>query len=267
MLGFLNFTKFALALTIALAGSAVSAAEVDWVTKGRQSFLQIRGVIQPGDYQKVVRLLGDDRAEGFLLNGRVVDVESPGGSVDEAMKLGRLFRDLYAKINVYRQCSSACFFLYVGAVDRFPLGQIGLHNPYLDARSANQLSIPTLEAELRRAEIATRDFLKEFAVPSYLVERMFSRTSVETYKLTSEDKFAVGLIAVGWGQVRVSKCGARPDLERQFMSDPLSYSPLATTEYGQYRTKVRECENALLGPTVVQAALDHFNREMYPTKR
>ncbi|MCY7318282.1 MAG: hypothetical protein LH617_06085, partial [Ramlibacter sp.] len=83
-------------------------------TQGSFRFLIIRGVIETGDYRKVVDLIADDgnHDAAFLLQSKGVFVESPGGSLDEAMKLSRLFRDIYAKITVIRQCSSACFLLY-----------------------------------------------------------------------------------------------------------------------------------------------------------
>jgi hypothetical protein len=261
--------KRLVAMALTLAAPMVSAADVNMVTSGSSRFLDIRGVIETGDYRKVVDLIADDgnHEAAFLLRSRGIFVESPGGSVDEAMKLSRLFRDIYAKITVVRQCSSACVLLYAGAVDRTPLGEIGLHNPYIDASSANRLAIKPLESELRKAEIATRDLLREFSMPTYLIEKMLSRTSVEVYKLTGEDVLAIGLHSVGWSQVRVSKCGARPDLERQYWEGELQRSPQLKSEYTQYSNRVRACENTVLGPVVVKAALLHIDRELGPPKR
>ena len=140
-----------IAIILTMTGRVALAADVDMVSRGSSRILMITGVIEAGDYRKVVDWIADDgNHEGtFLLRSRRVFVDSPGGSVDEAMKLARLFRDIYAKVTVVKGCSSACFLLYAGAVERLPLGEIGLHNPYLDARSSSQLSVKPLEAQLR----------------------------------------------------------------------------------------------------------------------
>jgi hypothetical protein len=73
---------------------------------------------------------------------RVV-LDSIGGDVESAIEIGRIIRDLELWTEVKRnsRCYSSCALIFVSGVNRYNLGEIGLHRPY--AYMNNISTIPT----------------------------------------------------------------------------------------------------------------------------
>ena len=67
----------------------------------------------------------------------LVDLDSPGGDVIEAMRIGRLIHQRFMNTSVLRgrQCASACVFMLQAGVVRIPAvgSRVGLHRPKFDA--------------------------------------------------------------------------------------------------------------------------------------
>jgi hypothetical protein len=112
----------------------------------------LEGTIVSGDYDKLLSFVDANEARSIYL-------ASPGGSVTEAIKIGRLVRalkletivpvqvggDLREKLTEWHKltnpkanymCASACFFVFVAGVKRRDhdlLGDpiLGIHRPYL----------------------------------------------------------------------------------------------------------------------------------------
>lgn len=253
-------------LVLAMFALASRAADVTMteVKPPSSPSLIIRGEIVPGDYLKVLVEIARDAERGspFLLRGRRVWLDSPGGNLQEAIKIGRLFRDIYVRGVAARRCASACFFMLAGAVERRFAGEVAIHNPYLPEGVAKSLDIQPLQQALREAEDQSRTALSDFGVPSDLADTMMSRTSAEAYLLTIDDMMRLGLSAPGWSQVRVSKCGARPDYERETFEKMLRTGRPPTSEeaapWNQYLSSVGQCEDSLLVDVVRGAALRHM---------
>jgi hypothetical protein len=94
---------------------------------------------------------------GIIMNYRAV-LDSPGGSVDAAIEIGRLLRERSADANVPRDmaCVSACVLVLVGGKAREIEGRLGIHRPYLD--SGSSASVPS-EQQLQSATNGVRDKL------------------------------------------------------------------------------------------------------------
>jgi hypothetical protein len=161
-----------LALLLAAAGATSLAAEfvvVEDECRGRQ--LVIQGVIEPGDYarlrERMHRLVaGDplpDVQDADVL--WTVKLDSAGGDLDEAMRIGRFLREALATTEVgYRyarrldgvwdyarsgqllclegsgtlsgcsgalvpaECTGACLLIWLGGAERFAMeGRVGVH--------------------------------------------------------------------------------------------------------------------------------------------
>ena len=90
----------------------------------------LSGDIVKGDYERVATFLDAHRPKMFALN-------SNGGDVDEALKIGRLFRKFLVLTLVPTKssycggedctCASACALIWFGGVNRG--GTVGLHRP------------------------------------------------------------------------------------------------------------------------------------------
>jgi hypothetical protein len=146
----------------------------------------LRGEIAKGDYEKVVKSLTYPWTSMFSL-------VSPGGDVDEALKIGRLFRKhLIATDAPYREsdgsvqfgkicrgqncaCVSACALIWFGGVDRS--GTVGLHRPYINDPRFSGLSPLEASREYRRMLNNVTVYLNEMEVPRSIIESMVSTSS------------------------------------------------------------------------------------------
>lgn len=159
----------------------------------------VRGTISKGDFEKVLALYRQSHPflGTFLL-------ESPGGDVDEALKIGRLFRkylvNAVASTRRTRRddstfffldypdirkglcaeeecaCASACALIWFGAPERN--GTVGLHRPRYAEVSAFGALAPA-DAALAYAQVLDRvsHYLEEMEVPRPIIEKMISTGS------------------------------------------------------------------------------------------
>lgn len=85
--------SFALSLTL-LTFSATNAAEFRYeIDRREQMLVFLEGPIERGDSEKLERILADALSVPFF-NQLVLVLDSPGGSVSEAEKIGKLVREL-----------------------------------------------------------------------------------------------------------------------------------------------------------------------------
>ena len=169
----------------------------------------LSGQISKGDYEKVVTLLRASVAKAtgtqflteFVLN-------SPGGDVDEALKIGRLFRKylitttapLHAtaaspsqmpylilrsmispgNIELCRgredcECASACALIWFGGVDRG--GTVGMHRPRINDPMFKGLSPVDASNTYRQVLGRIAAYLGEMEVPKPIIETMVATSS------------------------------------------------------------------------------------------
>jgi hypothetical protein len=235
---------FILTLAAAAIPSATGAAEfvtLEDECNGRQ--LMIKGSIEPGDYQRFV-----DRLARLVSGGDLPDVQdpevlwtvkldSPGGDVAEAMRIGRLLRGVLATTETsYRfarrpdgvydfardgelvcldgrgrlsgchqdlveaECTGACLLVWLaGAVRHANEGRLGLHG------------LAGLEAD------SVQDYLAEMGVPEPWISRMLTAEPAgdgwlawpERHKLSGRAEVMRALVA---------GCPARLTQEESFLS-------------------------------------------------
>lgn len=195
--------------TNAFAGSTgVSAAQISCsplTEAGKCANGSLRGPIVPGDYDKVRQLVDSAWPNLFHFNLR-----SDGGSVYEAIRIGRLFRKYliaayvpasacysedtqtppanappfdpskqYTVVPTARRgscvCASACALIWFGAVER--MGTVGLHRPRIDdPEFAN--SPPEEATKLyRRALTEIETYLADMEVPRPVIDAMLATSS------------------------------------------------------------------------------------------
>lgn len=177
-------------------------------------FLSIRGEIKKGDYQKLRSIyLNSPYAPPILY------LDSPGGDVGEAMKMGQLVRLLQIQTFVTKDkiCASACFFIFlggagrlaVGAVDGYAIplgfatGYVGLHRPYFQAPSGSDESLNRQTAAMKRV----RAYLESYLVPGRLIDLMMSRPSNDIYWLSDNDLEELGDYPPELEELFISRCG------------------------------------------------------------
>lgn len=175
--------KTLLALLLSLACIPALAADIRTpvaTTSQPMRGIIIEGEIVAGDYAKFEKMVMQ------IFNPGTVWLASPGGDLAEAIKIGRLVRELKLSVWVPSKnglffpmvnskqnavCASACFFIYAAGVDR--RGEIlGIHRPYFSMAAYQRMG---LDEAAYRQSMATKnagEYLKEMGVSSAIIERM-----------------------------------------------------------------------------------------------
>jgi hypothetical protein len=152
-------------------------------------FVQIGGPIE----WSLVRDIEAVLAKGAKLNALEVS-SSPGGDVEAAMALGRLFRSQSMGATVFGDCASACVLAIAGPIYRhYSDARIGLHRPYFrDASRSPQ------EARQRVGTLNARisSYLQEMNVSPRLLEAMNAVPSDEIRWVTPRELTGLGMLEV-----------------------------------------------------------------------
>ena len=215
-------------------------------TKGRTSssakeVIYLTGDIRFGDYDRFRTFLLRD-FESYLMSIRSVYISSNGGDVVEAIKIGQLLREMYAEVYIPPDstCASACFVLYVSAIERSSSGKVGIHRPYFDQRYFAGLG--PMNAEKRHLELtkAFNDYLERNYVSRQLVDRMNGTSSKEIRWLTEEDLDELGKYANWYEEFLLAKCKLAPNFWEDI--DLLLKNDKEYTEFNDCKEKVIQPE-------------------------
>jgi hypothetical protein len=140
--------KFAMKLALLSLMFGISAA----VVSVKESFADV-GIKNSGPDLYLVTLtisntISQKDAETVAhidFRGKSLEVylDSPGGSVDAALKIGRVVRANNGWVHVWprAKCFSSCALIYIAGTHRTNNGIIGLHRPYLSAAPMSQQEI------------------------------------------------------------------------------------------------------------------------------
>jgi hypothetical protein len=188
-----------LAFLVAPAGSADIK-----INEHRLHDIILEGTIVSGDYDKLRKLI-DEHCPAKSWSGKCtlysIFLASPGGSLTEAMKIGRLVRalrwdteipsdlppDLLQKTVAFFMlkdarnwmCTSACFFIWIAGIERWhgppsTKGLLGIHRPYISDAELKTLSANQAMASATQVRTIIEAYLKEMGVPSKYADLMFS---------------------------------------------------------------------------------------------
>jgi hypothetical protein len=140
---------------------------------------------------------------------------SPGGSLTEALELGRLVRALKLQtfVPVIRKgelrerqaaehkvlepdtnlkCASACFFVFVAGIYRsqdyrFGVPLLGIHKPFLSEKELEKLTGDQAISTARQVRVIVESYLKEMGVAAKYVDEMFSIPKDEVRWISSRE--------------------------------------------------------------------------------
>jgi len=203
---------------VALGAASTSALALKLEPdKGSPWRLYLSGSIVAGDADRVVRMLLEPLAEQPLLLSELV-LDSPGGSLVEALRLAALIKGLHldTRVRAGGRCSSACFFVFLAGGNRLGgqrregkllPGRIGLHRPYLGG-DALKSGDPAAGMERQQAEMGkVADYLRRESVPLRLIDEMMTHPSNDIYWLSDEDLWQLGEFHPGLEEVLIARCG------------------------------------------------------------
>jgi hypothetical protein len=114
-------------------------------------------------------------------------LDSDGGDVLAAMRIGRLIRKLEGRTTVVARakCHSACALIFIAGVERTNLGEIGLHRPYLDTDAELLKShLPMLYAQVK-------DYVAEMGIADSFVQKMMDTDSSKMTLYGGKDSLAL----------------------------------------------------------------------------
>ena len=151
--------------------AAIGKVEVEAVqhkTAGRILAVSVSEDIAPGDYEA---LLAGLTANPGKYTKKLALLDNIGGSVPEAIKMGRLLREAGFDTLVQNNavCQGSCVYLLAAGRDKTVRGHVGIHRPYFangDSAQAN------LAGNASRYSPAV--YFKEMNIPSRLADDMQS---------------------------------------------------------------------------------------------
>ena len=134
-----------------------------------------------------------DRGQGLRIN-----IDSSGGDVQAAMRMGRVLRRLNALVVVSgrAQCFSACVIILASGVERWPWGRVGIHRPYFTILGHRE-SREQVAMRLNRLNSELSAYFQEMGQPGSLLDamravppdriRVLTERELESFMLTGED--------------------------------------------------------------------------------
>ena len=158
----------------------------DTTLDGR-SVVRMTGSIAPGDADRVPDLLSErfeaeDPPEALLLH-------SPGGSVEDALALGRTLRslDLTTEIASGDVCLSACPYLFVGGarrvVDRD--GSVGVHQHYFGENTVQPAFLAV--EDIQRGQGRVMAYLDEMGIDPLMMQHALGTPPESIYVFIPEE--------------------------------------------------------------------------------
>jgi hypothetical protein len=131
--------------------------------------MEVKGEIRKGDYRRITTEI--------VSRGEFPDmmyIDSPGGDVEEAIKIGRFARSSLLIVNPGDRCTSACALVVFASVVHSGDGEIGIHRPFYDRAYFAGLSAEEARKEYGRLEQAVKSYMREMRVPTAVAEQMMT---------------------------------------------------------------------------------------------
>lgn len=238
-------------LAIAFLPSTANALEIRYTRQDAFSSLAVEaealllsGKIISGDYAKLVQVVSDDIPR-YLNSVRII-LASPGGDVQEAIKIGRFVRSTYREVVVgphFGPCVSACFLIFASALTRLAGPElVAFHRPYIAGEHLKGLSVTDAETKQLSLNMAVKEYLSALQIPIQLIDTMLSRRSTELYWLSGQDLLErVGRHARGYERFLITRCGLDTGAESEYFSG----KSVLRTDILRHLIEVRNCAETL----------------------
>lgn len=171
-----KFVLFKFIATLALVILCPNSSALDFNRDGDQ--LIMSGEIRQGDLDRLIYYLRDNL--NLFIVGEVVMLNSPGGNVEEAIKLAEFVHRTNRSTIVPSgaECSSACFYLLVAGGTRGTVsGKIGIHRPYYMPERFKTFTPSQARMAYERLDDRVRQYLTKMRVPDEVIRLMFATPS------------------------------------------------------------------------------------------
>lgn len=148
--------------------------------------IDINGEIKAGLLRRVQSDYESCKKEPQFFYNRALIVNSLGGSVEEAIAIGRFVRKNKLSVRVFEKCFSSCVFILAAGSSKTiaVTAKIGIHRPFLE----NKPNGPIGDV-MRRVLAEARIYFAEMNIPEQLADEMFS-IPPERLKILSESQLS-----------------------------------------------------------------------------
>lgn len=179
-------------LAAAAISTAATAAKLTSVTtKDDATIISLDGDLAEGDADAAEALIRAANESGRLVSA--VRLDSPGGSLAEAIKLADLIRraKLPTIVAAGSRCASACFIAFAAGVEKFASydASIGVHGV------SDKLGRETTQTEA--ATISMARIASSYGVPPRIIGQMIVTPAQHIAWLTPDDLRSMGAIMTG----------------------------------------------------------------------
>ncbi len=130
----------------------------------------------------------------FRTKSLLVYLNSTGGDVDAALKIGRIVRNNEGSVTAGK-CFSSCALIYIAGVSRTNVGLIGLHRPYFS-------SAPLTRQEIERQAPLMLQKIKEYVQSMGVTDLFYGDVTVDDFVL-GPNRISVS-VAIAFGRRRDS---------------------------------------------------------------
>lgn len=177
--------------------------------------LQYSGRIDAGFTALVSRVAA--MAQRMDLPERLLDIDSAGGHVEEAIRAGDALADTRWTVRVKPDaiCHSACVLVLAAADDRDVRGAVGVHRLMRDR--SNATSRTQLNDELRNVNALVRDYLERHGVALAVADLMMTVPNRRLRLLTPAELDEFGLQGRNAAQDDLDRIVARRDCGEDFV--------------------------------------------------
>jgi hypothetical protein len=190
-----------------------------------------------GNFKSIIKQLRMDDPNIIIR----VDLNSNGGDVDAALKIGRIMRKTIAMVAVVPPnsiCASACVFVLAGAANRIVTGKVGIHRPY-DPDNTN-ISAKSQKQKYYRLAKKIKDYLSEMNVQPKLYDDMIyispenikilSTNELQLYGLGGNDPYIEEATSAGYAkQLGIS----RQELARRMANAEQKCNKYSNNDYSK----------------------------------
>ncbi|MEH6443239.1 MAG: hypothetical protein V7784_05010 [Oceanospirillaceae bacterium] len=176
------------------------------------SELHIQGEIVKGDYQKILSIIKKQRDIPYLLT-----IDSKGGNVMEALKIGSFTRKYLLK-SESQKCNSACVFILLGSLHSPSNNQgvIGIHRPKFNRAYFSKLNAQQATDKYKTLHAIVSRYMTNMGARKQLVDKMFSVPSNAMDYLKKRQFYSmVNNPPIGYSEWIISKCGDDLNMKEQ----------------------------------------------------
>ncbi len=153
--------------------------------------LHYRGKIDAGFADLVERVAA--MAERMEIDRRILDLDSAGGQVEDAIRAGDAIGDAHWTLWVREGavCHSACVLILAAGDNRLISGQVGIHR--MIRMSSTATTRAQLNKELREVQKQLNDYLERNGAAQVIADLMMTVPSRDLRLLTEDELRAFGL--------------------------------------------------------------------------